>query len=228
MLRWTIGSLLTLFGCTPHPLSSGSQAVESAQVHEAAHGGVRLVRDGDAWFVAGLGPNAASIVEQGRLFAATRPLTGATAARPVAVLTALGPAVGDVVPVAPRCVVPEAALREGMDVVALSSGTEIKVGACLARVVEQGRSEHGEAYVVLNVGSGVGVLPGDQFVLLGRAVTASGFVPLGLDSAGDGLCQVPEDPLHLKISTARCAIIRTPGDAANLVNTYVVWMRDPS
>lgn len=224
MLRWTI---VLILGCSPHPPVPQPDSGTDLPKRGTDHRGLRLVRDGEAWFVTGLSADAVSIVEQGRLFAAIRPVAGTASARPVAVLTALGPALGDVVPVAPQCVVPEAGLRAGMDVVALASGTEVKVGACLARVVDQGRSEHGEAYVVLNVGVGMGVRPGDQFVLLGRAVAADGFVPLGLDSAGDGLCQVPADPMHLKVSTARCAIVHGTEGKASLAGAYVVRMREP-
>lgn len=232
MLRWV---LILLLGCTPiSPVGTPERALvgRGPDVNSASEDTierevrVRLVRDGDGWFIAGLSADAAGIVEQGRIFAVMQPIAATPSMRPVAVMTALGPVVGRVVPVAPLCIVPETALREGLAVEALSSATEIKVGGCLARVVESGRSEHGEEYVVLNVGSGAGVSPGDQYSLLGRAVTSPGFVPLGLDSAGDGLCQIPGDTLHLKVSTSRCAVVRPAGGFGTAVGSFALRMQE--
>ncbi|MBL9100646.1 MAG: hypothetical protein JNL82_06800 [Myxococcales bacterium] len=194
-----------------------------------APAGLRLVESDGAWFVTGMHPDAAGLVAQGDLFAALRPIAGTPDARAVAVLKALGPAVGASVPVAPQCVAPGAALASPMPARPLSAHADERVGPCLARVIATGTSERGEAYVVLNVGAGAGLVPGDQFLLLGAAVVADGAAPLALDTDRDGLCQVPADPLHLKAATARCVVVRRPPDRADLRGGAAAWMpRDGS
>jgi hypothetical protein len=174
--------------------------------------------------VTGLSEDAAGMVEQGKLFAVMRPIAGTSDNSGVAVMKALGPAQGRSVQVAEQCVSPKAQLVKGMRVVPLLSSTEEKIGPCIARTVGEGKTDHGEDYVVLNIGSGLGVQPGDQFLLLGQAVVAGGHVPLALDTDQDGYCQVPPDPTLLKASTARCVVVERPRGVEGLRNLFVAWM----
>jgi hypothetical protein len=191
--------------------------------------GLRLVESEGAWYVTGMHADAAGLVAQGDLFAALRPIEGTSDARAVAVLKALGPAVGASVQVATQCVTPGTSLAAAMQVRPLSAHSDERVGPCLARVIATGTSERGEAYVVLNVGAGAGLVPGDQFLLLGAAVVADGAAPLALDTDRDGLCQVPANPMYLKATTARCMVVKRPPDRADLRNTAAAWMpRDSS
>lgn len=195
----------------------------------AASPGLRLVESEGAWYVTGMHRDAAGLVAQGDLFAALRPIAGTPDAHAVAVLKALGPAVGTSVQVAPQCVAPGASLAAAMPVRPLSAHADERVGPCLARVIATGTSERGEPYVVLNVGAGAGLVPGDQFLLLGHAVVADGPAPLALDTDRDGLCQVPANPLHLKATTARCVVVKRPPDRPELRNSAAAWMpRDGS
>lgn len=196
----------------------------SPVVPAVAPAGLRLVESEGAWYVTGMHADAAGLVAQGDLFAALRPIAGTPDVRAVAVLKALGPAVGASVQVAPQCVTPGMALTAAMQVRPLSAHTDERVGPCLARVIATGTSERGEAYVVLNVGAGAGLVPGDQFLLLGAAVVADGAAPLALDTDSDGLCQVPADPMHLKATTARCMVVKRPPDRPDLRNSAAAWM----
>ena len=203
-------------------LACSSRRSASVSVVEPA--GLRLVESEGGWYVTGMHTDAAGLVAQGDLFAALRPIAGTPDARAVAVLKALGPAVGASVQVAPQCVPPGTSLAAAMQVRPLSAHTEEKVGPCLARVIATGTSERGEAYVVLNVGAGAGLVPGDQFLLLGAAVVADGAAPLALDTDSDGLCQVPANPMHLKATTARCMVVKHPPDRPDLRNSAAAWM----
>lgn len=199
-----------------------SQTVEANTTGTSERTGPKLAKDGDAWFVTGFTPGEASMVEQGRLFAVLRPIAGTSDSRPIAVIRAIGPAVGESVEVAEQCIVPSTTPEIGMEVQPLSSQTEMKVGPCLARVVDQG-TDGSRKYIVLNVGSGVGLLPGDEFAILGAAVIAEGHKPLGLDSQRDGSCQIPADQTHLKPLTARCVLTKWPDDKRVLKNGFAAW-----
>lgn len=219
----TVPLALALATCQPGPSSVEPKSPEPEPKPGHADG-LRLVQSDGSWYVTGMSPDAASMVEQGRLFAALHPIKGTPDLRAVAVLKTLGPAVGSSVQVAPQCIAPPATLAAAISIKPLAFNTEEKVGPCLARVVDTGTDERGEAYVLLNVGAGVGVEPGDQYVLLGKAVVADGNTPLALDTDHDGLCQVPANPMHLKPSTARCVVIKNLPDRKELKNTFAAWM----
>lgn len=190
----------------------------------APEAGLRLVQSDGAWFVTGLSEDAAALVEQGKLFAVMRPIEGTSDSRGVALMKALGPAQGRSVQVAEQCLSPKARLVKDMRVVPILSTTERKIGPCIGRTVEEGQTDRGEAYVVLNIGSGVGVQPGDQFILLGQAVVAGGHVPLALDTDHDGYCQVPPDPTLLKATIAVCMVVERPRGVESLRSLFVAWM----
>lgn len=209
-----------LCACTPPPQAALSPSTPP---------GLRLVESEGAWYVTGMPRDVVGLVAQGDLFVALQPIEGTADERAVAVLKALGPASGSSVGVAPQCVAPGATLAGAMPVRPLSAHVDERVGPCLARAIATGISERGEAYVVLNVGSGAGLIPGDQFVLLGSVVVAEGVAPLALDTDRDGLCQVPANPFYLKPTTTRCVVIRPPADRADLRNIAATWMpRDGS
>jgi hypothetical protein len=213
--------LLTLLTGCARPSASEAPTPEAGEAGE----GLRLVASAGQWFVSGFGPDAAAMLEQGRLFAVTEPIDGTEDARPIAVMRALGPAQGRSVQVAAQCIVPGAVLTASAGVVPLSSQANVHIGPCLARVVEVAVSERGETYVILDVGRGVGVQEGDQYLLLGRAVSVDGHVPLGLDTDGDGLCQVPADPMHLKDTTTRCIVVESPSGCSPVENSFAAWMQ---
>lgn len=217
MSRLVSFALITSCASNPAPVRSepAAEPVES----------LRLVESDKQWFVTGLGRDAAAMLEQGRLFAVMQPIAGTSDARPIAVMRATGPAIGSTVQVAAQCVVPDASLTGGSAVVPLSSQTNVHVGPCLARVVEVGVSERGESFVILDVGRGGGVREGDQYVLLGRALSLDGHVPLGLDTDADGLCQVGADPMFLKHTTARCIVVEAPGGHPPAKHSFAAWMQ---
>jgi hypothetical protein len=192
--------------------------------HVVSNSHPRLVRSEGSWFVTGLSDDAAMGIEQGRLFAVMLPIVGTEDQRPIAVMRAVGTATGTTVQVALQCLAPGMQLVSEMKVTSLRSSTDTKVGPCLARVVDVGLSTRGEDFVVLDVGSGAGVQLGDQYVLLGVAITAEGHVPLGLDATADGVCQISADPMHLKPNTARCMIVEPPRSDRALDNSFAAWM----
>lgn len=183
-----------------------------------------LVRSGDDWFITALSKDNASGIEQGRLFTVMQPIPNTTDSRPVAIMRAVGVANGQTVGVGLQCLVPQLEIAEHMLVESLRSSADIKVGPCLARVVSVDKTPEGEDYVMLDVGSGVGVQPADQYVLLGQAVTADGHTPLGLDTQGDGLCQITDDLSLIKVGTAPCLIVEMPRAGMPHPNSFAAWM----
>lgn len=187
--------------------------------------GPKLIQDGDDWYITGLSPDAASAIEQGRLFAVSRPIPGTPDVKPVAVFVALQPPGGSTVQVGHQCTAlgKEAELRPGLLAKALASNTNTKVGQCLARIVGEDTSTDGIRYIILDVGEAFGLRSLDEYKILGKSVNAAGYVPLGLATDMDGLCQIPEDPTYLKANTTRCLVLESPPDRKELRNGFVVW-----
>lgn len=212
-------------GLTPGPAKS-SATPEPASAAPIATG-PRLIRDGARWAVTGLSPDAAAAVEQGRLFVVRRPIAGTSDSSPVAVFRALGPANGSTVDVAEQCTALGETATAGLAVAPMAANTAHKVGACMARIVGEGENQHGERYIVLDVGTGYGLRAGDRYRILGRSISADGFVPLGLASADDGRCMIDDDPAHVDINTARCVVLAAPPDRPALKNGYAVFVARP-
>jgi len=179
--------------------------------------------------VTGLDPTAAQLTDRGKLFAIFRPIPGARDARdekPIAVFQALGPAPngGSTVEVTRRCVALSERVEAGLHAMPLSATGDPIVGQCMARVVDEGRNaQSGEHYAVLNIGSGAGLKPGDEFALLGAPVLQAGFVPLGIDTARGGRCQISNDPSELTPVTARCIVVRELPGQPTLKQAYAVF-----
>lgn len=220
---------LALAACEPAPIATQPPAVEAESEPEVPpeppKAGLRLVGSEGSWYVTGLSDDAVVAIEQSQLFTVIQPIPGSLGdTKAIAVMRAVGPAHGHSVEVARQCLAPGVELAVDAGVELLRAGTARKVGPCLAKVVETGMSERGEDYVVLNVGSGLGVRPGHQYRLLGEAVTEDGPRPLGLDTKNDGICQIPEDPMHLQETTAVCVITTWPQGKRELKNSYAAWM----
>lgn len=213
--RFATLPLLSLLACPEEP-SEPQPPSEPRPPH--------LVRSGDDWFITALSEDNAAGIEQGRLFAVMQPIPNTPDSRAIAVMRTLGPANGQTVGVGLQCLVPKFGIAENMAVEPLRSAADTKVGPCLARVLSVGKTPEGEDYVMLDVGSGVGVQPADQYVLLGQAVTAKGHTPLGLDTQGDGLCQITDDISLVDVGTSPCVIIDMPRDGMPHPNSFAAWM----
>lgn len=187
-----------------------------------------LVHDGDRWYVTDLDARAAQMAARGHLFAAYRAIPGTRDREAIAVLRALGPAVSgsSSVRLAEQCVALGRGLERGLAVEPLRGDTSDKVGQCLARIV--GRSPAGvPPYVTLDVGTAEGLLPGDQYSLLGKPVVKRGFAGLVLDTENDLRCQISDDYIHNRSLTIRCMIVdRVPPDA-RLENGFAVFTPRP-
>ena len=215
--------------CTP--ASSGPEATRpSSATHtrdrdQPGPTGPTLIQDGDNWYITGLSPDAAAAIEQGRLFAASRPIPGTPDTTPVAVLVALGPPGGSTVQVGHQCTAlgKEQDLRSGLSAEPLASSTNIKVGQCLARIVDEGIDTSGSRHVILDVGQAFGLRATDEYKILGKSVNASGYVPLGISTDQDGLCQIPDDPTYIKDNITRCVVLQSPPDLEQLKNGFAVW-----
>ena len=185
----------------------------------------RLMRERDAWYVTGLGPWAARMIQRGYLFAAYRPLRDG-ARSPVAVLRAVGPAApgSATVRLVPQCQVLDDALEAEQAVEPIDATGSIKVGQCLARIVSQNASP---PYVILDVGRAERLRPGDQYLILGQPLAQPGFVPLGLDTERDLRCLISEAPAGRKLITTRCMLDRPLPTDVSLTNGYAVFAPRP-
>ena len=184
-----------------------------------------LIQDSGQWYIKDLHPEAAGMAERGRLFAALRPIAGTDDHEPVAVLRSLRPAPkgGTTIPIAVQCLAFEQELAVGMAAEYLESSTSQNVGRCLAQVVEESKPDNRESYVILNVGTGQHVQPGDQYLLLGKPVTQPGQVPSGLDTTLDGRCQIPLDTTLIKQVTTHCMLTKRPPRQGSLIGVYAAF-----
>lgn len=208
---------LAALACDPRPASEAPTTAPPP-----APTGLRLLADGTAWFVTGLSEDAVALAAQGHLFVAMRPIAGTGDQQPVAVLVAVAPPEGATIHVTPQCVARGVELASEMAVAPIQAATQRKVGRCFARIIEVGRREAGE-YVRLDVGAGLEVAPGDTYALLGEAVTADGYVPLGLDTTRDGLCRVSTQPEELEEGSAICWVVTRPGGRKPMKGAFAMW-----
>lgn len=178
---------------------------------------------GARWYITDLDPISTQIVARSSLFAAVHPKEGL-----VAVLKVLDRGSRDshrieVVPVCRSLKVPSPAALVGLGVEPLSPTGDARVDQCLVRVVDESGPDDANPFVILDVGGGEQIKPGDEYVLLGDPVCQDGFVPLGLDTARDGRCLIaPADGPAKNIS--RCDILQRPPGLGTLKNRYALFV----
>ncbi|MEX1367865.1 MAG: hypothetical protein AB1Z98_32350 [Nannocystaceae bacterium] len=225
MLPRTVAVALLVTSCALActPASSSRPPEEPTRPAPADDREPHLVQLGQRWYITDLDPISTQIVSRSSLFAAVDPQQGR-----VAVLKVLGRGTADshrieVVPVCRSFKVPQPSDLVGLGVEPLSPTGDAQVDQCLVRVVDESSPDNPQQFVVLDVGGGEQIKPGDEYALLGDPVCQDGFVPLGLDTARDGRCQIaPSDGPVKNIS--RCDIVKRPPGEGTLKNRYALFI----
>jgi hypothetical protein len=183
-----------------------------------------LVQSNDRWYITDLDPISTQIVARSSLFAAIHPDEGRVAVLKVLDRGLPGSRRIEVHPICRSLKVPQPSDLLGLGVEPLSPTGDARVDQCLVRIVDESSPTNPDQYVVLDVGGGEQIKPGDEYALLGDPVCQDGFVPLGLDTTRDGRCQIaPPDGTANNIS--RCDITRRPaGPEGSLRNRYALFV----
>lgn len=221
---------ILLYGCTiPNPVADPRDGEDSEEYPQKKKDlSSRIIREGEELYVTGLSLDAAAMSRRGTLFVATLPIKGTSDYTRVALLKALGSAttVGSrTVPVVETCRVLDFGDYElgNVRVEPLMIQSEVKVGQCVAKIINEGELESGAQYVTLDVGSGEHLMPGDEYVLLGTPIVTDGAVPLAFDTFRDGRCQLPEERSMIQQLSVRCIVVKRPADRKSLRNDYAIF-----
>lgn len=207
--------------CTPTAMRGSPQPAASSS--PASPREPHLEQLGERWYITDLDPISTQIVARSSLFAAVHPEEGRVAVLKVLDRSLPGSHRIEVVPVCRSLKMPSPSALIGLGVEPLSPTGDARVDQCLVRVVDESRPDDSEPYVMLDVGGGEQIMPGDEYTLLGDPVCQDGFVPLGLDTTRDGRCQIapPDGPAK---NISRCNILKRPPGLGTLENRYALFV----
>lgn len=211
----------SLSACTPttSPRSPEPAASPAPAPPREPH----LEQLGERWYITELDPISTQIVARSSLFAAVDPEEGRVAVLKVLDRGLPGSRRIEVVPVCRSLKVPRPSGLVGLGVEPLSPTGDARVDQCLVRVVDESDPDDSEKYVMLDVGGGEQIKPGDEYVLLGDPVCQDGFVPLGLDTTRDGRCLIAPSNGPAK-NVSRCDILQEPPGGGTLKNRYALFV----
>lgn len=179
-----------------------------------------LLVEGERLYIAGLQTFAAQVLQRGMLFS----VYDSRDERDRAVVQVFQRAVSNgsrvQVHLVCRALVRDSSDLEnlsGLPVRVIPARGGVQVGQCLTQVIDIN-----EDSVTLDVGKATGLKPNDEYMLLGEPLCAQGFVPLGLDTKGNGTCVLSETPGDLTGMVSTCKIVEDPkGGVA--VNGYALF-----